>query len=78
LFSDPQTITASVAGRVVERVRLNPTGNEYLTVPLESEDGSCRVVFEISPTAVPAEVTDGASEDQRELGVHFFDFAYSR
>ena len=78
LFSEPQTITARVGDRVADRVRLNPTGNAYLTVPLEPEDGSCRVVFEVTPTAVPAEVTDGASADERELGAHFFDFAYSR
>ncbi len=47
-------------------------------MPLDPVGGSCRVVFEVSPTAVPAEVTGGASEDRRELGVHFFDFAYSR
>lgn len=78
LFSGPQTITARVRGVVADRVRLNPTGNAYLSVPLEPEGGTCRVVFDVTPTAVPAEVTDGASTDERELGAHFFDFFHTR
>ena len=78
LFDAPQTITARVGGRIAGRVRLNPTGNERLTVPLRPEGGACRVVFRVSPTAVPAEVTNGENPDERELGVHFYDFRYSR
>ena len=78
LFDAPQTITVRVGGRIAGRVRLNPTGNERLTVPLRPEGGACRVVFRVSPTAVPAEVTNGENPDERELGVHFYDFRYSR
>ncbi len=78
LFSEPQTITARVRGEVADRIRLNPTGNAYLSVPLEPEEGTCRVVFDVTPTAVPAEVTNGESADERELGAHFFDFFHTR
>ena len=78
LFSEPQTITARVRGEVADRIRLNPTGNAYLSVPLEPEGGTCRVVFDVTPTAVPAEVTNGESTDERELGAHFFDFFHTR
>jgi hypothetical protein len=48
-----------------------------LRVPVEPAPGTtdCRVVYTVSPTAVPSEVIDG-STDHRELGAHFNLFVY--
>lgn len=77
LFSRPQTITARSNGSVVGRVRLQPNGRAILGVPVSPAAGTteCRVVYTVSPTAVPSEVIDG-STDHRELGVHFNLFLY--
>ena len=78
LFLEPQTIVARSNGGVVGRVRLRPEGRVVLGVPLMPEPGTseCRVVFTVSPTAVPEEVTPGASQDDRVLGAHFNRFVY--
>ena len=34
------------------------------------------MVFTVTPTAVPSEVTGGESEDDRVLGAHFNRFRY--
>jgi hypothetical protein len=49
-----------------------------LSVPVTPEPGTreCRVVYTVSPTAVPEEVTGGANPDPRELGAHFNLFVY--
>ena len=75
LFSAPQTVVARSGGREVGRLRLRPDQpRTVLRVPLEPRDGVCRVVFTVSPTAVPAEVLGGA--DERVLGAHFDGFEY--
>jgi hypothetical protein len=67
LFSRPQTVAAE--GR---SVTFRPDREATLTVPLHRKtDGTCRVVFTVSPTAVP-----GAA-DTRMLGVHFLQFRYA-
>ena len=78
LFLEPQTIVARSNGVVVGRVRLRPEGRAVLNVPVAPEPGTseCRVVYTVSPTAVPEEVTGGASQDDRELGAHFNRFVY--
>jgi hypothetical protein len=78
LFLEPQTIVARSNGREVGRVRLQPDGQAVLSVPVEPTPGSteCRVVYTVTPTAVPAEVTAGESPDDRELGAHFNRFVY--
>ena len=78
LFLEPQTITARSNGRVRGRVRLQPDGKAVLSVPIERVPGTteCRVVYTVSPTAVPAEVTAGGNPDPRELGAHFNRFVY--
>ncbi len=78
LFLEPQTIVARSNGEVVGRVRLRPEGRAVLGVPVAPEPGTseCRVVYTVSPTAVPEEVTGGASTDDRELGAHFNRFVY--
>jgi len=78
LFLEPQTVVARSNGGVVGRVRLHPEGRALLSVPVTPEPGTreCRVVYTVSPTAVPEEVTGGANPDPRELGAHFNLFVY--
>ncbi|HJS48948.1 MAG TPA: glycosyltransferase family 39 protein [Gaiellaceae bacterium] len=78
LFFHPQTIVARSNGAVVGRIRLQPEGRAVLSVPVAPLAGTsvCRVMFTVTPTAVPAEVTGGESPDPRELGVHFNRFVY--
>jgi hypothetical protein len=78
LFLGPQTVTARVNGKSVSRITFEPDERVVLQVPLAPAGGSgvCRVVFEVSPTAVPAEVSPGASADHRVLGAHFHRFEY--
>jgi hypothetical protein len=45
-------------------------------VPLRPRNGVCRVVYTVTPTAVPALVLKGSS-DSRELGAHFLAFRYA-
>ncbi len=53
-----------------ERARVLPNALVNLRVPVHAVDGTCRVVFVVAPTAVPAEVFPG-STDTRALGAHF-------
>ena len=78
LFVEPQTVVARSNGAVVGRVRLQPEGRVVLSVPVKPIPGTsdCRVVYAVTPTAVPAEVTGGANADPRELGAHFNRFVY--
>jgi hypothetical protein len=66
LFSTPQTVSA--AGR---SVTFAPADTATLTVPLRPHGRVCRVVFTVSPTAVPGK------GDSRVLGAHFLAFRYS-
>jgi hypothetical protein len=77
LFLERQTVVARANGSVVGRVRLHGNRHVLLTVPAEPMPGTtdCRVVYTISPTAVPSEVLDGSTDD-RELGAHFNRFVY--
>jgi dolichyl-phosphate-mannose-protein mannosyltransferase len=77
LFLRPQTVVATSNGSVVGRVRLHGNRHVVLTVPVEPVPGTseCRVVYTVSPTAVPSEVVEG-STDHRELGAHFNLFLY--
>ena len=56
-------------------VHVVPNKAATLRVPLTPRRGTCTVVFNIAPTAVPSEVIPG-SKDDRELGAHFNAFAY--
>jgi 4-amino-4-deoxy-L-arabinose transferase-like glycosyltransferase len=78
LFLEPQTVSARVNGERVSRVTFEPDERVTLTVPLAPLPGrdECRVVFRVSPTAVPAEVSPGLSADDRVLGAHFDRFVY--
>jgi hypothetical protein len=78
LFYEPQTVVARSNGAVVGRVRLPPGGQAALVVPVAPAPGAdeCRITFTVTPTAVPAEVTGGESDDDRVLGAHFERFRY--
>jgi hypothetical protein len=73
LFETRQTVTATIAGREVARVRLSPNEQSTLRVALPGGQETCVVRFRVLPTAVPAEVLPG-SRDRRVLGVHFNQF----
>jgi hypothetical protein len=71
LFTQPQLVTATVDGRVVERLRLPPDApRTVFRVPVRPRGGTCRVVYTVSPTAVPG------NGDDRVLGAHFDGFAF--
>ncbi len=78
LFFQPQTVVARSGGKEIGRIRLPAGGQAALAVPLAPRAGEdeCRVVFTVTPTAVPSEVTGGESEDDRVLGAHFNRFRY--
>jgi hypothetical protein len=78
LFSKPQSIVALSNGKVVGRTRLLPAGSTVLSVPVSPVPGTtdCRVVYRVTPTAVPAQVIGGSNTDPRELGAHFNRFIY--
>jgi hypothetical protein len=77
LFLGPQTVVARSNGREVGRVRFDPDEQVVLTVPVTPAPGSseCRVVYTVTPTAVPSKVFP-QSPDDRELGAHFNRFVY--
>jgi hypothetical protein len=70
LFTGRQTVTAE--GR---SVTFAPTDIARLTVPLHPRAGVCHVAFTVRPTAVPARVESGSS-DERVLGARFVQFSY--
>ena len=76
LFTRPQTVIARIGGKEAARVQIPAGGAADLVVPLPRGERVCNVDFEVSPTAVPAEVTKGANPDVRELGAHFSRFEY--
>jgi hypothetical protein len=78
LFIEPTRVVARSNGAIVGRVRLQPEGRAVLSTPVSPPAGSsdCRVVFTVTPTAVPAKVTAGSNPDPRVLGAHFNRFVY--
>jgi hypothetical protein len=71
LLPDGNTVSTP-AGASVHVV---PNKAATLSVPLTPRAGTCTVVFNIAPTAVPSEVIPGSTDD-RELGAHFNSFFY--
>ena len=70
LFDGPQTVRATTLGATAS-VRFPPDEQRTLVVPVTpAADGTCRVRYEVSPTANPSEVVPGSTDD-RELGAHF-------
>ena len=78
LFLEPQTVVVRSNGRVVGRARVDPEGRTVLSVPVAPSPGrsDCRLVYTVTPTAIPAEVTAGENPDPRVLGAHFERFVY--
>ena len=71
-------MTATENGHVVGSIRIAPTDQPTLGVPLDPDSrGACTVVFTAQTLRVPARVQAG-STDTRKLGAHFFSFDYSR
>ena len=79
LFFAPQTVVARSGGKEIGRVRLPAGGQSAFAVPLAPRPGEdeCLVVFTVSPTAVPSEVTGGENPDARVLGAHFNRFRFT-
>jgi hypothetical protein len=77
LFRRRQTVTARSGARSFS-ITFAPTKTVSLRVPLyPNAAGSCRVVFTVTPTAVPATAEPG-STDTRLLGARFLSFRYTR
>jgi 4-amino-4-deoxy-L-arabinose transferase-like glycosyltransferase len=78
LFTQSQTVSATneagLSGTDVS-VRFAPAETATLRLPVRPESGICVVRFVVSPTAVPAEVIPGNTDD-RVLGAHFNAFDY--
>jgi Dolichyl-phosphate-mannose-protein mannosyltransferase len=75
LHPQVQTIVATSGARELGRVSYRPElSARKLTVPLVPKNGLCAVTYTVTPTAVPAEVTN--KPDTRALGVRFLSFAY--
>jgi hypothetical protein len=77
LFQSAQTVVARTGGKLVGRVRIDPTGRPTLTVPVIPTPGTdrCVVRFEVERTLVPAQVEPG-NTDTRALGTLFVSFDY--
>jgi hypothetical protein len=79
LFAEPQTVRATSGGRrstAIKLVRFDPEATAVLRIPVRPSSDTCVVRFTISPTAVPAKVIPGNTDD-RVLGVHFNAFDYA-
>ncbi len=76
LFTEPQTVVATVGKQIAGRVVVPPGATRSLTVPLRRAHKTCTADFAVSPTAIPAVATKGQNPDPRELGIHFTKFAY--
>ena len=78
LFLRPQTVVARSNGKVIGHVRFEPDRHVVLTVPLRRPRGraDCRVVYTVTPTAIPSHVTHGENPDPRLLGAHFNRFLF--
>ncbi len=78
LFTSPQLVTATIGGKVVGSIRVQPSEQPVFGVPLEPDNkGTCTVTFTMQQLRVPAQVQPG-SADTRRLGAHFFALDYSR
>mgnify|MGYP001770970752 CR=1 FL=1 len=76
LFTQPNTVVASVAGREVARVSVGPRERRTLVVPLRARGDVCHVRFTVGRTRVPKVETRGVNPDPRRLGIHFNRFTY--
>jgi hypothetical protein len=66
LFDRRQTVTALAAGETLARTSFGPSSEISLVLPLSRRrDGRCRVLFRITPTAVPAQAQAGSVDKRR-------------
>jgi hypothetical protein len=78
LFSSAQVVTATVRGKVVGSIQVQPTQQPIFGVALDPDaHGTCTVTFTMRQLRVPAHVQPG-NTDTRRLGAHFFAIDYSR
>ena len=78
LFSSAQVVTATSGQRVIGRIRVAPSEQPTLQVPLRPDSrGTCRVTFTMAQLRVPALVQRG-NKDKRRLGAHFFAIDFTR
>ncbi len=75
LFTRPQTVVVTEAGRIIAHTTVPVTGTRKLTVPLQAAGGRCVVRYTVGRTIEPAGVEPG-SIDTRRLGTHFVLFSY--
>jgi hypothetical protein len=77
LFRHGQSVEARSGHRFAGVDFLSASGTAVLRLPLQRRaDGTCRAMFTISPTEIPAAVERG-SNDTRVLGARFLGFRYS-
>jgi hypothetical protein len=77
LTPDPPVVTAHVNGRLAGRMRPDANGSRSVfRVSLEPRGGVCRVVYTVTPTAIPSEVNGTA--DDRVLGARFDGFTFEQ
>jgi len=75
IHQELQTVRALNGETELARATVDPAAaTTSLIVPLISTDGACGVQFVVSPTVVPAEVSE--LPDTRALGVRFETFTY--
>ena len=76
IHQELQTVRALNGETELARATVDPAAaTTSLIVPLISTDGACGVQFVVSPTVVPAEVSE--LPDTRALGVRFDTFTYA-
>jgi hypothetical protein len=69
-------ISGTTAPKTFRLTQKNSTRS--FTLPLTPQAGVCRVVFEISPTRIPANFPQLKLNDPRRLGLHFDVIRYKR
>jgi hypothetical protein len=77
LFASPQLVTATVRGKVVGSIEVQPAEQPIFGVALEPDArGVCSVTFTMAQLRIPARVQPG-STDTRRLGAHFLALDFS-
>jgi hypothetical protein len=77
LFSAPNTVVATVGGRLAGRVTVPRNGQRVLRVRLVPAGRQCVVRFTVGRLAIPAVVFGPPNTDTRALGAHFNRFSFT-
>jgi hypothetical protein len=76
LFATPQVLTLAIGGTAVETLELASEDPSYhvIALPADSlgDDDTVILSLEVEPSFVPSVVTNGESDDYRELGIQVF------